>query len=83
MSCGIGIAFGVHDSLSTSAILEGIFKLSALLIIGLRGYTQGYLFTSETEIPFIRAKARLLSLFLCEIEAENSQKTPIDFATSV
>lgn len=83
MTFGIGIAIGAHDSLTTSAILEGVFKLSALLIIGLRGYTQGYLFTSEAEIPFLRAKTRLLERFLYEDEEQNPQKSPIDFATSV
>ncbi len=73
MIFGIGIAIGAHDSLTTSAILEGIFKLSALLIIGLRGYTQGYLFISEAEIPFLRAKMQLLERFLAE---QSSQKLP-------
>lgn len=73
MIFGIGIAIGAHDSLTTSAILEGIFKLSALLIIGLRGYTQGYLFISEAEIPFLRAKMQLLERFLAE---QQSQKLP-------
>lgn len=73
MIFGIGIAIGAHDSLTTSAILEGIFKLSALLIIGLRGYTQGYLFISEAEIPFLRAKMQLLERFLAE---QPSQKLP-------
>ena len=70
---GIGIAIGVRDTLTLSAILEGIFKLSALLIVGLRGYVQGYLFIGESEIPFIRAKARLLERFLSETE-ENISK---------
>lgn len=65
---GIGIAIGVRDSLSASAVLEGLFKLSALLVIGLRGYMQGYLFVLETEIPFLQAKKRLLEQFLCEYE---------------
>lgn len=72
MTFGIGIAIGARDSLTTSAILEGIFKLSALLIIGLRGYTQGYLFISEAEIPFIRAKTQLLERFICENAVEKS-----------
>lgn len=71
---GIGIAIGVRDSLTPSAILEGIFKLSALLIVGLRGYMQGYLFVGESEIPFLRAKARLLERFLFETK-ENTAVT--------
>lgn len=70
---GIGIAIGVRDTLTLSAVLEGVFKLSALLIVGLRGYVQGYLFIGESEIPFIRAKARLLERFLSEAE-ENISK---------
>ena len=66
MSIGIGIAIGAREPLSTSAVLEGLFKLSALTIIGLRGYMQGYLLVEEAEVPFIRAKARLLEQFLCE-----------------
>ncbi len=82
MTFGIGIAIGARDALTVSAILEGIFKLSALLIVGLRGYVQGYLFVSEAEIPFIRAKTRLLERFLCETSEEKSQSSPIDFACS-
>ncbi len=70
---GIGVAVSVRDSLTTSAVLEGILKLSALLIIGLRGYTQGYLFVSEAEIPFLRAKTRLLAQFLCEHGEEKKE----------
>ena len=71
---GIGIAIGVRDTLTLSAILEGIFKLSARLIVGLRGYMQGYLFIGTSEIPFIRAKARLLERFLSETK-ENTSAT--------
>lgn len=73
MTFGIGIAIGARDSLTASAILEGIFKLSALLIVGLRSYVQGYLFIQEAEIPFIRAKTQLLQRFLCETAAGKSQ----------
>ena len=55
--------------MTASAILEGVFKLTALLIVGLRGYVQGYLFIGESEIPFIRAKARLLERFLSKENA--------------
>lgn len=63
---GIGIAIGAREALTASTILEGAFKLTALLIVGLRGYVQGYLFIGDSEIPFIRAKARLLERFLSE-----------------
>ncbi len=71
---GIGIAIGTRETLTVSAILEGAFKLAALLIVGLRGYVQGYLFIGDSEIPFIRAKARLLEQFLSEAE-ENTSNT--------
>lgn len=61
---GIGIAIGAREALTVSAVLEGAFKLTALLIVGLRGYVQGYLFIGDSEIPYIRAKARLLERFL-------------------
>ncbi len=73
---GIGIAISVRDSLTASAVIEGLFKLSALLIIGLRGYTQGYLLVSEAEIPFIRAKTRLLAQFLCECDEKENIAAP-------
>ena len=66
---GIGIAIGARETMTASAILEGVFKLTALLIVGLRGYVQGYLFIGESEIPFIRAKARLLERFLSKENA--------------
>ena len=55
----------MRGTLTPSAVLEGLFKICALLIVSLRGYAIGYLFVGESEIPFLRAKTRLLSQFLC------------------
>ena len=63
---GIGIAVGVRGTMTPSAIIEGLFKISALLIVALRGYAVGYLFIGDAEIPFLQAKARLLEQFLYE-----------------
>jgi hypothetical protein len=63
---GIGIAVGVRGALTPSAIIEGLFKISALLIVALRGYAVGYLFIGDAQIPFLQAKTRLLEQFLYE-----------------
>ena len=63
---GIGIAVGVRGVMTPSAIIEGLFKISALLIVALRGYAVGYLFIGDAETPFLQAKTRLLEQFLCE-----------------
>ena len=63
---GIGIAVGVRAEMTPSAVIEGLFKISALLIVALRGYAVGYLFIGDGEIPFLQAKTRLLEQFLCE-----------------
>ena len=73
---GIGIAIGVRDTLTPAAVTEGLFKLSALLIVALRGYAIGYLYIGETEIPFIRAKTRLLEQFLCDRDSAFQSRHP-------
>ncbi len=73
---GIGIAIGVRGSLTPAIIMEGLFKLSALLIVALRGYAIGYLYVGETEVPLIRAKTRLLEQFLCSQDPSNSPVHP-------
>ncbi|MBP3606385.1 MAG: hypothetical protein J6J66_07290, partial [Clostridia bacterium] len=73
---GIGIAIGVRGTLTPAAVVEGLFKLSALLIVALRGYAIGFLYVGETEIPFIRAKTRLLLQFLSEAKEDFSTDTP-------
>ena len=62
---GIGIAIGVRDALTPSAVAEGLLRIATLLIVALRGYLTGYLFVGESEIPFLQAKTRLLERFLC------------------
>lgn len=73
---GIGIAIGVRGTLTPAAVVEGLFKLSALLIVALRGYAIGFLYVGETEISFIRAKTRLLLQFLSEAKEDFSTDTP-------
>lgn len=59
--------------LTGEVILEGLFKLSALLTIGLRGYVDGYAHVTESLCPFVAAKNRLLDTFLLSTENDTQE----------
>lgn len=50
--------------LTPVAVIEGIIKLSALPIVGFRGYINGYNYKKDSEAAFIRTKIKLLRGFL-------------------
>ena len=55
--------------LSVASVIESIFKLSCLPIIGLRGYTRGYAYVTEELVPWVKTKSRLLEAFIADREA--------------
>lgn len=60
----VSVMFTAKDGLSAGKIIEGIFKLSSLPIIGFRGYSAGYNYTRRTLPLWIETKARLLDAFI-------------------
>lgn len=67
----VSVMLTVRGDLSPSVILDGLLKLSALPIIGFRGYCAGYSFVKDKRSVWLETKARLLESFVKE-EAERS-----------
>ena len=61
----VSIMFTAKDNIGASAIIDGLFKLSALIVIGFKGYTAGYAYSRRSLPVWFETKARLLSAFLC------------------
>lgn len=59
----VSIILNVRGDLTPSVVLDGLIKLSALPVIGFRGYTAGYSFVKDKKSVWLETKARLLSAF--------------------
>ena len=59
----VSVMITTKDSLTAATVLEGILKLSALPIIGFKGYSSGYYYVKESKALWIETKARLLEQF--------------------
>jgi len=68
----VSVMLTVKDEMTASAVIEGILKLSALPIIGFKGYSSGYSYSKNNKSVWIETKARLLEEFLIE---KNAKKT--------
>lgn len=60
----VSVMISVKENLTAIGIIEIILKLSTLPVIGLKGYTAGYEYATESECAWIDVKSRLLSSFL-------------------
>ncbi len=58
------VMLGAKDGLSFVSVIEGLLKLSALPIIGFKGYAQGYGYAKGARRAWIDTKTRLLEAFL-------------------
>jgi len=59
----VSVILTVRGDLTPSTVIDGLIKLSALLVIGFRGYSTGYSFVKEKKTAWLETKARLLSSF--------------------
>ena len=66
----VSVILTVRGDLSPSVIIDGIIKLSALPIIGFRGYSAGYSFVKDKKSAWLETKARLLLTFAEEAERD-------------
>ena len=55
--------------------MEGIFKLSALPIIGFKGYGAGYSYSKDTKSAWIDTKARILEQFVAQRDKNKVKAT--------
>ena len=59
----VSVILTTKDSLTFATVMEGILKLSALPIIGFKGYSSGYSYVKCEKSLWIETKARLLEEF--------------------
>ena len=59
----VSLALGTKDGLTLSSAIEGLLKISALPIVGFRGYVAGYTHTTTALPCWLKTKTRLLSSF--------------------
>ncbi len=62
----VSVMLTAKDGLTAAAVIEGILKLSALPIIGFKGYSAGYEYVRGTKSAWLETKARLLEAFSAE-----------------
>ena len=60
----VSVIFTAKENLTAGAVIDGIFKLSSLLVIGFKGYVSGYNYTRRTLPLWLDTKSRLLDAFL-------------------
>lgn len=66
MSITISVVLSAKESLDAIAIIDGLLKLSSLIIIGFKGYAQGYTYVKHKLSAWLVIKSRLLRAFLKE-----------------
>ena len=59
----VSVMISVKDNLTAAGVIEALLKLSTLPVIGLKGYSGGYEYVTESEISWIKTKTRLLRAF--------------------
>lgn len=60
------VMLSAKDGLTATTVIEGLFKLSALPIIGFKGYSAGYSYAKGARCAWIDTKTRLLEAFIAE-----------------
>ena len=64
MTVTVSIMLTAKENLDTVTVIDGIFKLSSLPIVGFKGYASGYSYTKRTLPLWLDTKSRLLDAFL-------------------
>ena len=60
----VSVMLTTKDDMSPATVIDGLFKLSALLIIGFKGYASGYNYTRYVIPTWLDTKSRLIEAFL-------------------
>ena len=60
----VSVMLSTKDGMSAEFILESILKLSALPIIGIKGYTHGYSYAKNDLSLWLQTKTKLIDAFL-------------------
>ena len=67
----VSVMLTAKDGLDATEIINGILKLSALPIIGLKGYARGYTYAKCTLPEWIKTKSEMLETFLSRKDCLN------------
>jgi hypothetical protein len=70
MALTVSVILTAKDGLDSTDILNGILKLSALPIVGFKGYSQGYTFSKHKESAWMQTKAGIIESFLSLSKSE-------------
>jgi len=70
MTVTVSVILTAKENLNAEAVADGIFKLSSLLLIGLKGYAAGYNYKKNRVTLWLETKARLLDAFIRDSEKE-------------
>ncbi len=62
----VSLVLAAKEGMTREFIIESILKLSALPIIGLRGYAEGYRYAKDELPPWLDTKTRLINAFFEE-----------------
>ena len=68
MTLTVSVVLSAKPDLDAATVIDSILKLSALPVIGFRGYARGYNYSRCDVAEWLRAKARLLSAFSAKRE---------------
>ena len=60
----VSIILTTKSELSASAVIDGVIKLSALPLIGFKGFLDGYRYSKESKAAWYETKTRVLEAFL-------------------
>lgn len=64
MTVTVSVMLTTKDNLNAATVIDGLFKLASLPIIGFKGYVSGYNYTRHTLTLWMETKARLMEAFL-------------------
>ena len=64
MTVTVSIMLTTKENMSATTVIDGIFKLSSLPVIGVRGYAAGYFYARYTAPLWLDTKSRLLEAFI-------------------
>ena len=64
MTVTVSIMLTAKENMSVTTVIDGIFKLSSLPVIGVRGYAAGYFYARYTTPLWLDTKSRLLEAFI-------------------
>ena len=60
----VSVMVSTKDNMTSSGVIEAILKLSALPVVGLKGYSGGYEYATVSEYAWLETKCSLLESFL-------------------